>query len=176
MMMEKSVTHPVVVLRAPEPGDVDTMYNIENDPQIWADGVTFAPLSHKQLYDYVDGYDGDIYATGQLRLIIELCEGKAVVGVVDLYDYDKINRRAYIGITVVSSIRSKGVGKAALQTLCDYCSDKLDMKQLSAVIRADNHSCLAMFARCGFVETGRFPQWVRRGHTWIDAVHMQRLL
>ena len=162
-----------VILRAPEPADVDFMYLLENDPKQWNDGVTFAPLSRKQLWDYVETYDGNIFASGQLRMIIELDNTKTVVGIIDLYDYDRINRRAYVGISVLSSYRNKGIGGLALEKLIVYSRDTLGMNQLAAVVRADNCPSLDLFKNYGFIETGRFKSWIRRGNEWVDAIHWQ---
>ena len=165
-----------IILRAPEPGDVDAMYLLENDPALWNDGVTFAPLSRKQLWDYVDTYDGNIFATGQLRLVIETVTDGRFAGVIDLYDFDRINRRAYVGITVIKSMRGHGVGAAALRWLCQYAAEMLDMNQLAAVVREDNRPSVRLFESNGFTVTGRFPAWIKRGDDWVDAVHMQRSL
>ena len=58
-------------LRAPEPSDLDRMYIWENDPALWPFGSAMAPFSRKQLSDYIESYDGDIFASRQLRLVIE---------------------------------------------------------------------------------------------------------
>lgn len=165
-----------ITLRAPEPGDVDAMYLLENDPQLWNDGVTFAPLSRKQLWDYVDTYDGNIFATGQLRLVIETVADGRFAGVIDLYEFDRVNRRAYVGITVVKSMRGHGVGSAAVRQLCSYAADMLDMNQLAAVVREDNVPSVRLFKSSGFEVTGHFPGWIKRGGTWVDALHLQRHL
>ncbi len=170
------LTDNVITLRAPEPADVDAMYLIENDTSLWDDGVTFAPLSHKQLWDYVDSYDGNIFASCQLRFVIWSESDDCVVGLIDLYDYDRINHRAYTGITVARSWRGKGIGGRALSILCRYCRDRLGMMQLAAVVRADNSPSRTMFERHGFNATGHFPAWIHRGNQWVDAIHYQKLL
>ena len=169
MLLENSK----IKLRAPEPEDLDTMYIIENDVRLWNDGVTFAPVSRKQLWDYISSYDGNIYSAGQLRLIIEQkCDGK-VLGMVDLYDYDRINRRAYVGITVAEKFRSQGIGSATIQLIVEYAKNELDMFLLAAVVRADNKSSIWIFEKNGFIVTGRMPDWIRRGTGRVDALHMQ---
>ena len=165
-----------IKLRAPEPADVDAMYLLENDIELWNDGVTFAPLSRKQLWDYVETYDGNIFATGQLRMVIDDVSNDRLVGVIDLYDFDRINRRAYVGVTVIKSMRGHGVGDAALKQLCHYATEVLDMKQLAAVVREDNSPSVKLFERNGFQVTGHFPAWIKRGDAWVDAVHLQRIL
>lgn len=166
----------LITLRAPEPNDVDCMYIMENDMEAWSDGVTFAPVSRKQLTEYVANYDGDIYASCQLRLVVELNADRKVVGVIDLYDYDRVNRRAYVGIFISKAFRGQHIASHALALLCGYCRSRLDMKQLAAVVRDGNVPSCRLFVRAGFVVTGSFPQWVRHGNDYVDATHYQLIL
>lgn len=48
------LTDGTISLRALEPIDVDTLYRWENDPAVWGVGLTLAPYSRKQLWDYVN--------------------------------------------------------------------------------------------------------------------------
>lgn len=168
------LTDDVVTLRAPEPDDVDMMYLAENDVTLWNDGVTFAPVSRKQLWDYVENYDGNIYSAGQLRLVIE-SQG-SVAGIIDLYDYDRINLRAYVGVTVLQPMRCKGIATRALRLLSDYCRRSLGMHQLAAVVRCDNVPSVRLFTSAGFTETGHFVDWIKRGNGYVSAIHYQKIL
>lgn len=169
MLLENSE----IKLRAPELEDLDTMFLIENDVRQWNDGVTFAPVSRKQLWDYISTYDGNIFAAGQLRLVIEQKSDGKILGVVDLYDYDRINLRAYVGITVTEQYRSQGIGTAVIGLITEYVKTELGMYLLAAVVRADNAPSIRVFEKNGFTITGRMPGWIKRGAGRVDAVHMQ---
>lgn len=162
-----------IILRAPEPADVDSMYLIENDPRVWSDGNTLAPVSRKQLWDYVANYDGDIYSSLQLRLIIQSVDSGEMLGVIDLYEYDRIARRAYVGIIVKEQYRGRGVARKTLELVINYCRDRLDMRQLAAIVRIDNDSSRRLFVGCGFEITGHFNRWIKSHDSWIDALHLQ---
>lgn len=165
-----------IALRAPELKDVDSLYILENDPRTWTDGATFAPLSRKQLWDYISTYDGDIFSAGQLRLVIHPVDKGEMVGVIDLYDYDKTSRRAYIGVLVKEQFRGLGIAGEALELLINYCRDCLDMRQLAAIVRAGNEASERLFIRHGFAITGRFPEWIKSEDGWSDALHLQKNL
>lgn len=167
---------PNIKLRAPEPADLDSIYILENDPTIWQHGVTTAPLSRKQLWDYIDSYDGNIFTAGQLRLVIEDINSRDFLGVVDLYDFDPTNMRAYVGITVIPSMRNKGIGTQALMLLCDYARDVLHMHQLAAITRSDNKPCISIFLNSCFSLCGTLKDWVRQGDRWISADMFHRIL
>ena len=60
-----------VRLRALEPEDLELLYHIENDRQLWDVGTTNVPYSRYVLHDYIANASGNIYNDGEVRLIIE---------------------------------------------------------------------------------------------------------
>ena len=161
-------------LRALEPEDVDCMYRWENTPGMWRHGCSPAPLSRHLIWEYVNNYEADPFVAGQLRLIVE-SDGVAV-GAVDLYDVDRLNRRAMVGVMIEEGSRRRGLGRRALAELSAYCADVLGLHQLGAIVEAGNAPSHRLFAGSGFVECGMLAQWFRRGREFADAVMYQRLL
>lgn len=162
-------------LRALEPIDVDTLYRWENDPAVWGVGSTLAPYSRKQLWDYIDSYDGDIFAAKQLRLMIELPSGETV-GTVDLYDFDAANSRCAVGILIALPYRRQGHGLAALTAIADYCRTRLSLHQLYCIAGADNTASRALFERAGYTISGRLRSWLRAANAYTDAYLYQKML
>ena len=76
-----------VKLRAMEPEDLDVLYEIENDAEMWHIGAVNVPYSRYLLHDYIAHATGDIYTDRQVRLMIENAEGQCV-GLVDLVDFN----------------------------------------------------------------------------------------
>lgn len=60
-------------LRAVEPQDAEVLYAWENDPAVWAVSGTTEPFSREQIERFIDRQlqGGDLFRTGQLRLMIE---------------------------------------------------------------------------------------------------------
>ena len=88
----------ILMLRALEPTDLDVLYQWENDAELWHTSATITPFSRKQLWDYIENYDGDIFRTRQLRFIIVEISTNQPIGTIDLYDFDPVNSRANVGI------------------------------------------------------------------------------
>ncbi len=61
-----------IVLRAPEPGDLNLLYKWENDPGIWQVSNTITPFSKYILEKYIETAHMDIYQVKQLRLMIDV--------------------------------------------------------------------------------------------------------
>ncbi|HCO86084.1 MAG TPA: GNAT family N-acetyltransferase, partial [Arenibacter sp.] len=109
-----------IYLRALEPKDLDFLYDLENNPEIWEISGTTAPYSKHVLQLYLENAHKDIYEVKQLRLCICNLEG-TVMGLIDLFDFDPKNLRVGMGIIVSrKGDRNKGVGAEAIEILTNY--------------------------------------------------------
>lgn len=162
-------------LRALEPEDLDAMYGWENDTDSWRVSGTVAPFSRHVLSRFIDEQQFDIYATRQMRLVIESLNGTAV-GAVDMFEFDPQNLRAGVGIIVAPPYRKLGYAQDALQALERYVRDVLRMHQLWCSIGADNEASIALFRKAGYAECGRRKEWLLTSTGAIDEVLMQKIL
>ena len=161
-------------LRALEPEDLELMYGWENDMQIWRVSGTVAPFSRHVLSRLIEEQQFDIYATRQMRLVIEH-DGQAV-GAVDLFEFDPHNRRAGVGIIVDSQHRAQGLGYDALKALEQYARQILHLHQLWCSVTVDNEASLKLFRKAGYVECGLRREWILTSDGALDEILMQKIL
>ncbi|MBQ1957861.1 MAG: GNAT family N-acetyltransferase [Alistipes sp.] len=161
-------------LRALEPEDLELMYGWENDMQIWRVSGTVAPFSRHVLSRLIEEQQFDIYATRQMRLVIEH-DGQAV-GAVDLFEFDPHNRRAGVGIIVDSQHRAQGLGHDALKALEQYARQTLHLHQLWCSVTVDNEASLKLFRKAGYVECGLRREWILTSDGALDEILMQKIL
>ena len=164
-----------ISLRAIEPSDIDRLYLWENDPEMLGCGISSAPYSRHQLWEYVNNYDADPLHCGQLRLMIT-ADGEAV-GSIDLYDIDTRNSRASVGIMISAAHRQKGFAAKALSLIIAYVRDTLHLHQLTATVSADNNPSIRLFTRAGFSHTATLRQWIqKKTGIFVDACIFQLTL
>ncbi len=168
-----------VILRAMEPQDVDLMMIYENDTEIWPVSGTLVPYSRYTLEQFYKNAVQDIYTAKQLRLAIELIKEAhrgQTIGYVDLFDFDPQQRRAGVGILVGDKKeRDKGYATEALNLLCKYSFDVLNIHQLFCHIDCTNEVSLHLFEKCGFKKCGLLKDWILYDGVWRDVVMMQIL-
>jgi diamine N-acetyltransferase len=160
-----------LILRAVEPGDIDDLLMIENDPDIWAISNTHAPYSRFQIEQYVFNAPNEIQTNHQLRLIAGYFrenEETITIGMVDFFDVDMINRRAGIGILVRKEFRNMGFARILLDMATDYSFNVLNLHQLHCSISSENTASLRLFENAGFIACGLRRDWVLRNGTWTD--------
>lgn len=163
-------------LRALEPTDIGIMYEWENDTQVWQTSGTVAPFSRHVLSRLIDEQQFDIYATRQMRLVIEDRNSNRVTGAVDLFEFDPQNRRAGVGIIITPPYRGRGFATDALLTLERYAAEVLHMHQLWCSVAANNEPSLALFSRAGYQECGCRREWILTPSGAIDEILMQKIL
>jgi diamine N-acetyltransferase len=171
----KVLEGPNIWLRALEPEDLDYLYSIENDPDIWEVSGTLAPYSKKVLRDYLGRAHLDIYTAKQLRLVI-CSAGTSPLGLIDLYDFDPRHLRAGLGVLISQpGDRNRGFGAEALLLLCDYAFGVLGLHQLYAGVAAGNAPSIRLFEKLGFRQTGVRRDWLRTASGFRDELFFQKI-
>lgn len=195
-------TFPNIHLRAIEPEDIEFLYEIENDPELWSVGVTNVPYSRYALCEYLANTRNDIYADRQLRLVIEDADDQSTamitpvkvndsvassvdmltpiasvsertIGIVDLMNFDPRHMRAEVGIVIQKKYRRMGYARAALAKTVFYAMQTLHLHQLYAVIAIDNDASLNLFESAGFVRSATLNEWLNNNGTYQNAYLMQ---
>ena len=161
-------------LRALEPSDLDAMYGWENDIAVWRVSGTLAPFSRHMLSRLIEEQQFDIYATRQLRLVVESRSGE-VVGAVDLFEFDPQNLRAGVGIVIDAKHRRKGYALEALSVVEWYAREVLHLKQLWCSVTEDNLASQQLFTRAGYTECGRRKSWIITPDGALDELLYQRV-
>ena len=166
----------MVYLRALEPDDLDLLFALENDPDVWGVSDTLAPVSRHALREYLAHAAADFYVVRQLRLVVTAELNGPAVGVVDLFDFDPLHQRAGVGITLLARQRGHGHARQALELLKTHAREVLRLHQLYATVGAGNRRSLRLFRAAGFRRVGTRRAWLRTAHGWADAVEWQCLL
>jgi diamine N-acetyltransferase len=164
-----------IFLRALEPDDADTIYKWENDTTFWKVSNTLTPFSLQAVKDFINGIQ-DIYTTKQLRLMICKAEDETPIGTIDLFDFDPFHQRAGLGILIAESAdRKKHYASEALDLLCNYAFNLLQLHQIYCNIAHTNVASIALFQKAGFSICGTKKEWIRDGYSWADELMLQRL-
>ena len=163
-----------IYLRALEPEDLDFIYHIENDEDIWEVSNTITPYSRFLIKQYLENAHQDIYEAKQLRLVICKCSNDNAIGLIDLFDFDATSRRAGIGIIIQNEMnRNNGFGKEALSLVVKYAFVQLQLHQLYANIGIDNKASQMLFTSIGFEKMGVKKDWNFVNNSFKDEFFYQ---
>lgn len=165
----------LITIRAMEPEDLDLLYQVENDKELWDIGPTTVPYSRYVLHDYISNASGDIYTDKQVRMVVEN-EQHVTIGIVDLLNFDPKNRKAEVGIVICAPYRQQGYGKAVLLQLHHYAKQTLHLHQLYAIISSHNEASLSLFTQMEYHKGAVLKDWLFDGSDYQDAQVVQLFL
>ncbi len=161
-----------ITLRTLEPFDVDCLLKWENDTENWRVSNTFVPFSRALIEEYINSAQ-DLFATKQIRFVIEDNQSKTQLGCIDLFDFDPFHLRAGVGILIDKNYRNRGIASMALTLLKNYCFDYLNLHQIYCSVGSSNSNSIKLFEQANFVQTGLKKQWLNYGEKWEDELFFQ---
>lgn len=163
-----------ISLRAPEPEDLELLYQWENNSSYWLISNTLVPFSRFTLRRYIENSHKNVFESGQLRLMIDHIEDNVTIGTIDIFDFDAFNKHAGLGILIADEkYRRKGLATMALKCLTDYCFRTLQLHQLYCNILENNCESMDLFTKQGFTRIGIKKEWVKSGEGYLDEYMFQ---
>jgi diamine N-acetyltransferase len=166
----------LICLRALEPEDLESLYDWENDTELWEVTNTRQPYSRFALRQYISqAAENSIYELGHLRLMITLTIGGQSIGTVDLFDLDIHHSKVALGLFIHKDFRGKGFAALALQLIEEYVFDYLKLHQLYCQISANNQASRTMFEKKGYHLGGILKDWIKTTSIYDDILVFQKI-
>jgi len=135
--------------RAVAPSDFDLVFEWENDEENWLQSGVNKPYSPEEIKQYVSKNE-NLLSDGQTRFMVVLNSNQAI-GCADLFAYNKKENEASVGILISKEERQKGYGAETLNSIFAMAKEIYQLKQLKALILADNKASINLFEKMGFV-------------------------
>lgn len=164
-----------VVFRAVEPEDLDLMYLVENDTELWQYGLANVPFSRFSLKQFIEQTSNDFYSDRQVRFAVEDGNGE-VVGFVDLQNANIHQARAEVGIVVLPAFQRQGYGRIMLDVVSEYARKHLRLHQLYALVSENNISAMSLFEKADYKKTATLRHWMFHDEKWQDVIMFQKIL
>lgn len=105
----------------------------------------------------------------RLNLLVRPGDGGDPIGLISL-QIDPSHLTAVLGILLHHPSHNQGFGSEALEAVLRFSFQTLRLHRITAMCDADNHSCIKILTKAGFVQEGFMKEWFhhhRRG--WIDS-------
>lgn len=158
-----------IKLRAIEPEDLNIIYNIENDRELWDVGTTNVPYSYFTLSQYIVNTQNDIYTDRQMRLMIE-DSNYEVLGIIDLINYDPRHNHAEMGIVIKKEWRHQGIATQAIEKIKIYAKQIIHLHKLYVIVDQDNKAAICLFRKVGFTDEIILKDWLYDGKKYKNAI------
>ena len=163
--------NPIRIRRA-SPDDADDFVHLMGDIEVYA-GLMQLPLpSAAQWRQRLTPTP----ATEQHLHVVAVREDR-VVGSAGLHPSDRLRRRhtAILGISVAPNAQGQGVGRALMQTLCDYADNWAQILRIELTVFTDNGRAIGLYQSFGFCVEGTHRGYAMRHGVYADVLAMARL-
>lgn len=156
-----------IKLRALEPEDMEALRATVNAEEMEKMVVGWSfPISKNQQMEW---YNRSMGNPNHQRFAVEY-EGK-FVGISTLTDIDWKNRTAFHGIKLTQDTpKGQGIGFDAVAAVMKYAFEDLQLNRLYGGILEYNIPSQKLYAKCGWVEEGRYRQCVFKDNAYHDEI------
>lgn len=159
-----------VILRAPEPGDVELLHKWANDPEIWSLlGGWHFPFGSLSTEKWIAGLNNN--SLSDHVFAIEAPE-IGLIGTANLVNIDWKNKNAHHGMMLGDrDIRGKGYGLDTVMAIMRYAFDELGLMRLDGDMVETNQRSVDFYLKsCGWVVEGRKKNWHFRKGRFHDKI------
>lgn len=157
----------------PDLSDVPFMLEIENDKRYWHLSGTTELFAEEDMRNFITTSTANLHHDKQGRFVIFDIASKQRAGLIDVFEFDALNRRAGIGVFIMEDLRCKGLAGDALRVLLQYLFEVLKLHQVWVHVLPDNEASLKLFTAAGFEITSTKKEWVFFNNKFHDEVLMQ---
>lgn len=157
------LTSAILVLRKIEPDDVDALFAIYSDETLFR----YTPGSARKTRDAVSNMVGHFQRDFDKRKIIfmGIClagDPGHIVGVAEIFDYDRKVNCITIGYRLHRAFWSRGIATEAVRMMVGYLFTEIGINRIQAYVMPENTRSHSVLLRNGFQKEGT----IRQGYVW----------
>ncbi len=161
--------HQTVGFRPIDAGDLEILRELHNDMTTFLERGTIGMVSSEQQVEWWRNLSKN--KTDARFTIVEVTSG-AVIGMLRMQNIDTVNAHCEIGLDILSAYRGKGYGTASYQMILEYLFHHYNMHMVYLRVAEFNERARKLYGRVGFIETGRYNEYLYRHGRYWDYILM----
>lgn len=160
-----------VILRNPEPFDLEALYRFKNDQEIAHMLVGFTTgYSMEDLREWLESHRRQ---KDEVLWVIAETVANTCVGHVGLYQIDFRAGVAELGILIGDrAYWGRGLGRACVEYVLLYGFCELHLNRISLPVLATNERAIKLYRSCGFKDEGRLREGQYKNGEYVDVLLM----
>lgn len=163
----------LVRLRAFDSSDLMKCQDYANDYEVMR-GASGAILYPSTVDDAARAMNGNTsYSAGEYQFALETREEKKFIGQCGFVKINWKNRTGELAILIGErDFRGRGYGADAIQTLCRFGFQELNLRKIKANVFDFNRPAVRCYEKCGFEREGILKQEIYREGAYHDVIQM----
>lgn len=159
-----------ITLRKIIPSDVDCLFEIYSNKNLFLHSPIKFTQNKKYVSNIIGHFERDYGKKTNIHLGICLnSESDKIVGVAEMFEYDKNVNMITIGYRLNDRFWGKGIAAKTVKAMVDYLFDDIGINRIQAFVMPENTKSLNVLRRNNFAEEGTIRQGqVWKGHGVVD--------
>ncbi|MBR3108129.1 MAG: GNAT family N-acetyltransferase [Clostridia bacterium] len=165
----------LVCLRAFDNSDLMKLLTYQNDYDVMR-GASGAILYPSTVDDTArDMGKNTSFTSGEYQFAIETKAERCFIGQCGFVKVNWKNRVGELAILIgENDFRGKGYGTDAIETLCTFGFQEMNLHKIKALVFDFNEAALRCYEKCGFTREGVLKQEIYREGAYHDVVSLAR--
>jgi len=152
-----------MILRKIIPQDIDPLFEIYNNENLFKYSPNMQKKNRATVENMIGHFERDFHKGKEIFLGICTSDNPdSIVGVAEIFDYDKDVNMVTIGYRLNDRFWGKGFATQAVKALIGYLFTEIGINRIQAFVMPENEKSLNVLRRNGFVEEGV----IRQGYIW----------
>ena len=163
-----------ILLRKPEPDDLEALYSLKNDEESSALLGGFSTGFYKEaISDWIKFHNK---AANEVLYMIQDIESEKLIGHVGFYNINYRVRKAEFAILIADkNFRGKGYGDLCTKYMINYGFNQLNLNRIELSVLTTNINAIVLYEKNGFVKEGVQKQAQFKNGSYIDVILMANL-
>lgn len=154
-----------IVLKKIEHSDIEPFFELCSDEVLFKYKPGKAKKNIQSVDNMIDHYERDFNKKKTIFLGIYLkSESMKLIGLGEIFDFDKNACVATFGYTINRNYWGKGYATQYSKLVLDYLINTIEVNRVQAFVMPENIKSHNVLARCGFIKEGT----IRQGYIWKD--------
>lgn len=130
--------------------DVQFIYsNLKSDERVTDNLVKGVHKNSEETFTMVKEIVNQYESPSFYQWGIELNEGKELIGIIDLYNFDPNGNKCWVGYEIGYNWWNKGYGTEALKAVLDFAFNHIKINEISAAHNTDNPASGRIMEKAG---------------------------
>ena len=152
-----------ITLRKIIPSDADHLYEIYSNENLFIHSPNMIKKNRETVANMIGHFERDFNKKKEIFLgIVMNNEPDILVGVAEMFDYNKDVNMITIGYRLNDRFWGKGIATKTVNAMVDYLFSETGINRIQAFVMPENVKSLEVLRRNNFVEEGI----IRQGHVW----------
>ncbi len=152
-----------ITLRKIVPADIEGLFEIYSNEELFIYSPNMLKKNKETVANMIGHFERDFNKKKEIFLgIFENSNPKNIVGVAELFDYDRDVNMITIGYRLNNRFWGKGIATKTVKALTEYLCTEVGINRIQAFVMPENVKSMNVLRRNNFVEEGV----IRQGNIW----------